>query len=345
MMNAFVKKEPKYGGCYEQIPFPKPGGGEVLLKIEAVAICGTDIHIYAWNNWAQSAVKNFPLVMGHEFVGKVVEVGKDTRHLKAGDIVSGETHITCGHCYQCDNGMQHICANLKLPSIHRDGALSELMTYPEAFLVKLPPSIPVEYGALMEPLGVSMAAVENAAVGGENIVVVGSGPIGLGVISVAKAMGANKIIALDISDFRLNLAAECGADYKINPSATDPISFTKEKTDGIGADVIFDASGNSDAIAQSFKYLRKGGSVHLLGLPSSHASIDLAPDVIFKEATIYGYHGRKMFRTWTKMLRMVESGEINLEPMISHRMPLHKATEAFELLLKGQNASKILLIP
>ena len=345
MMNAFIKKERKYGASYEKIPIPKPSDGEVLIKIESTAICGTDIHIYGWNSWAQANVKGVPVTMGHEFVGVVVEAGSNCRLLKADDVVSGETHIPCGQCYQCRNGMQHICFNLKLPGLHRDGSFAEYMTYPEACLVKLPPSIPVEFGALMEPLGVGVSAVENAQVAGGNVVVIGSGPIGLGIVSAAQAMGAGTITALDISEYRLTLAAKCGACYTINPSKTDPGAFIGEKTRGVGADVIFDASGNPAAIASAFKYLRKGGSVHLLGLPSTPTAIDLAPDVIFKEATIHGYHGRKMFQTWTRMIGLLESKKIDLDPMISHRMPLSEAEKAFEMLEKGEDASKILLVP
>ncbi|MDR1978878.1 MAG: alcohol dehydrogenase catalytic domain-containing protein [Synergistaceae bacterium] len=345
MMNAFVKKERKYGASYEKIPIPQPLDGEVLIEIASTAICGTDIHIYAWNAWAQANIKQVPITMGHEFVGRVVETGPGCKSLKVNDVVSGETHIPCGQCYQCRNGMRHICLNLQLPGIHRDGSFAEYLSYPEMCLVKLPASIPVECGALMEPLGVGVSAVENAQVAGGNVVVIGSGPIGLGVICAAQAMGAGTITALDISEYRLSLAAKCGADYAINPSETDPNAFIGEKTQGVGADVIFDASGNSAAIAGAFKYLRKGGSVHLLGLPSTPTSIDLASDVIFKEATIHGYHGRKMFQTWTRMINLLESGKIDLGSMISHRMPLSEAGNAFEMLEKGENASKILLVP
>jgi len=345
MMNAFMKAKHAPGASYEKVPVPRPGQGEVLLKIEGAAICGTDLHVYAWNNWAQTNVRQIPMVMGHEFAGTVVEPGPGCQTLKAGDVVSGETHIVCGHCYQCRNGMQHICANLVIPGVHRDGCFAEFMSYPEACLVKLPESIPVEYGALMEPLGVAINAVENVRVAGENVVVVGSGPIGLGVIAAAHAMGAADITALDLSEYRLSLAVKCGASQTIDTSRTDPVDLILAKTHGVGADVIFDASGSPAAIARSFRYLRKGGSVHLLGLPSVPTSIDLAPDVIFKEATIHGYHGRKMFSTWTRMINLLQSGRINLEPMVSHRLPLAEAERAFELLEKGGDASKIILAP
>ncbi|MDR1376170.1 MAG: alcohol dehydrogenase catalytic domain-containing protein [Synergistaceae bacterium] len=343
-MNAYVKTEGKEGASYEKVPDPIPGQDEVLLKVTSTAICGTDIHVYAWNTWAQKNVRRLPLIMGHEFVGTVVEEAKGGS-LKAGDVVSGETHIACGHCYQCRNGMTHICANLVLPGVHREGSFAEYMAYPEANLVKLPGTIPVEYGALMEPLGVGISAVENADVAGANVVVIGSGPIGLGIVSAARAMGAATIIAFDILEYRLSLAAKCGAAHAVNTTKSSPADFVFDKTHGVGADVIFDASGNSSAIAGSFKYLRKGGSVHLVGLPSDPTPIDLAPDVIFKEASVYGYHGRKMFRTWTRMINLLESGKIDFAPIISHRMPLSQADQAFKLLLKGEDASKILLMP
>jgi threonine 3-dehydrogenase len=344
MMNAYLKTEGKEGASYEKVPKPVPGEGEVLLKVTGTAICGTDIHVYAWNQWAQKNVARLPMIMGHEFVGTVVEEAKGGS-LKSGDVVSGETHIACGHCYQCRNGMVHICANLSLPGVHREGSFAEYIAYPEANLVKLPESIPAEYGALMEPLGVGISAVENADVAGANVVVVGSGPIGLGIVSAARAMGAATIVALDILEYRLSLAAKCGATHALNTTKISPADFVLDKTHGVGADVIFDASGSSPAISGAFKYLRKGGSVHLVGLPSSPTPIDLASDVIFKEATIHGYHGRKMFRTWTRMINLLESGKIDFAPIISHRMPLSQADQAFKLLLKGEDASKILLIP
>lgn len=344
-MKAFVKKEYAYGASYEDIPVPAPNEGEVLLKIHSTAICGTDIHIYAWNDWAQANIKQVPLIMGHEFVGTVVELGKGVKSLEVGDVVSGETHINCGACYQCRNGAPHICSHLVLPGVHRDGSFAEFMAYPESCLVRLPESIPIEYGALMEPLGVGVSAVEKAQVAGANVVVVGSGPIGLGVVAVARAMGARKIVALDVREYRLDLAKRCGADHAVDTSKSDPEDFVREQTQGVGADVVFDASGNPCAIAGAFKYLRKGGEVHLLGLPSEPVAIDLASDVIFKEATVHGYHGRKMFQTWTRMLGLIEAGRIDLKGMISHRLPLSDAGEAFELLLEGKNASKILLIP
>jgi len=344
MMNAYIKTKDAEGASYERIPVPRPGKGEVLLKIVSSAICGTDLHVFLWNPWARKNVRQLPMVMGHEFVGVVEEVTEGVT-LKTGDVVAGETHITCGQCYQCRNGMRHICANLILPGVHRDGSFAEFMAYPEASLVKLPDSIPVEYGALMEPLGVGVSAVENADVAGRNVVVIGSGPIGLGIVSAAHAMGAVNIIALDVLEYRLSLAMKCGATHTLDPSKLSPVDSILDKTNNVGADVIFDASGDSSAISAAFKYLRKGGSVHLVGLPSEPTTLDLSPDVIFKEAAIYGYHGRKMFQTWTRMINLLESGKLDLRPIISHRMPLADAGQAFELLLKGENASKILLMP
>lgn len=343
-MNAYVKTERTEGASYKKAPLPKPGEGEALLKVISAAICGTDLHVYQWNEWARKNVRQIPMIMGHEFVGTVVEAVKGGS-LKAGDVVSGETHIACGRCYQCRNGTRHICANLALPGVHRDGAFAEFMAYPEASLVKLPESIPVEYGALMEPFGVAVSAVENADVAGGNVVVIGSGPIGLGIVCAARAMGASRVIALDVLDYRLSLAAKCGATRTLNVSGISPADFVLSETQGVGADAIFDASGSSAAISGAFKYLRKGGSAHLVGLPSNPTPIDLASDVIFKEATIYGYHGRKMFRTWTRMINLLESGKVNFDPIISHRMPLAQSEKAFELLLKGEDASKILLTP
>ncbi|MDR1741979.1 MAG: alcohol dehydrogenase catalytic domain-containing protein [Synergistaceae bacterium] len=341
-MKALVKTEEAHGASYQTMPMPVPAEGEVLLQVGGAAICGTDLHVFAWNDWATHNVHNIPLIMGHEFAGTVVELGPRCRDLKVGDVVAGETHITCGHCYQCRNGMRHICANLIQPGLHRNGSFAEFMAYPEEFLVKLPKGISMEQGTVLEPLGVGVSAVENIRPAGDNVVVIGSGPIGLAVILSAHAMGASDITALDLSPYRLSLASKCGATRTINTSSADPTEAIMEVTHGVGADVIFDASGSPAAISHCFKYLRKGGSVHLLGLPSSPTPIDLSPDVIFKEATIHGYHGRKIFSTWTRMINLIESGKIDPLLMITHRVPLSEAVGAFELLERGGDAGKII---
>jgi len=343
-MKAYVKQNAGPGASLLDIPVPVPGEGEVLIKVKAAAICGTDIHIHDWNAWAQGAVKNLPLVMGHEFSGEVVELGPGVKKLKKGDYVSGETHIPCGNCYQCLNGLQHICANLLLPGVHRNGCFAEYIAYPEMCSVKIPESIAPEYGAVMEPLGVGVNAILEGNVGGANIAVVGCGPIGIGMISVADALGAAKIFALDISEYRLNLAGTCGAKHLINPTKSDPVQAIREATGSVGVDAFFDASGNPEAIVQAFKFLRKGGHAHLVGLPSKPVSLDLVADVIFKEATVHGYHGRKMFQTWTAMMNLMDSGKVNLKPIVSHTMPLSSADEAFSL-IRGGNVSKVVLLP
>lgn len=343
-MKAYVKDSPGPGGKIMDLPVPSPGEGEVLIRVKAAAICGTDMHIHEWNSWAQGAIKNVPLVMGHEFSGEVVELGPGVKTLQEGDYVSGETHIPCGHCYQCLNGQQHICANLLLPGVDRDGCFAEYIAYPEMCAVKIPRTIAPELGAIMEPLGVGVNAVLEGAVGGKNIVVIGCGPIGVGIISVADALGAAKIFALDISEYRLALAEKCGAKFLINPAKNNPVQLILDETNSVGADAFFDASGNTDAIVQGFKFLRKGGHAHLVGLPSKPATIDLVPSIIFKEATVHGYHGRKMFQTWTAMMNLMDSGKVDLEPIVSHMMPLIKAEEAFGL-VGGGNVSKVVLLP
>lgn len=343
-MKAYLKETPARGGVLRDIPVPVPGEGEVLIKVKATAICGTDIHIHEWNAWAQGAVKNLPIVMGHEFSGEVVDLGPGVKDLKKGDYVSGETHIPCGRCYQCRNGQQHICANLLLPGVHRNGSFAEYIAYPELCSVKMPRSIAPEYGAVMEPLGVGVNAVMEGHVGGSNIAVVGCGPIGIGMIAVASAMGAARIFALDISEYRLGLAKESGARYAFNPAKSDPVKEIRDLTDGVGVDAFFDASGSPEAIVQAFKFLRKGGHAHLVGLPSRPVTLDLVADIVFKEATVHGYHGRKMFQTWTAMMNLLDGGKVNLKPIVSHTMPLARADEAFEL-IHGGNVSKVVLVP
>jgi len=344
MMKAYMKETPAPGGVFRDVPVPVPGEGEVLIQVKAAAICGTDVHIHEWNQWAQGAMKNLPIIMGHEFSGVVVDTGPGVKRLRQGDYVSGETHIPCGHCFQCLNGQQHICANLLLPGVHRHGCFSEFIAYPEYCSVKMPESIPYELGAVMEPLGVGVNAVLDGYVGGSNIAVVGCGPIGMGMVAVANALGAARIFALDVSGYRLKLAGESGASHLIDPSKSNPVKEILELTGGVGVDAFFDASGNPEAIIQAFKYLRKGGHAHLVGLPSRPVTLDLVADIVFKEATVHGYHGRKMFQTWTAMMNLIDAGKVNLKSIVSHTMPLSQADEAFSM-IHGGNVSKVVLIP
>lgn len=345
-MKAIIKRKGSYGAEFEKnIPIPKPSPEEVLVKIKAAAICGTDLHIYQWNEWAKNIGIKLPLIMGHEFSGEVIGVGNRVEEIKIGDYIAGETHISCGKCFQCKNGFPHICKDLRIFGIHTPGCFAEYTIITEKCARKISPTISQEIGAILEPLGTGLRASMELELSGDTVAIVGCGPIGLFALASAKAMGASKIIALDVIEERLKLAKKMGANFVLNSRIeTDIIAKIMTITHGIGVDAFIDASGNVKAINLGFKYLRKGGKVALVGLPSKKLEINLGPDIVFKEAKIVGIHGRKLFKTWTKMENMLESGILKVDPVITHKLPLEQYKEGFKLLEEGRG-SKILLIP
>jgi threonine 3-dehydrogenase len=342
-MHAIVKTGEGPGVEWRRVPVPDPGPDEVLVRVTASAVCGTDLHIAQWNAWARSAGIRLPLVMGHEFCGEVVGTGSRVRALKPGDYVAGETHLPCGACYQCRNGLQHICGNLKLFGIHRDGCFAEYATIPELCAYRVPAAIPPRIAAMLEPLGTSLRAVLEMDVSGGSVVVIGCGPIGLFAIASARAMGAFRIIGLDVREERLELARKVGCGLTLDPLHADVTARVLEATDGVGADAIIEASGNAAALEGAFRFLRKGGRCALIGLPSVPVRLNLGPDVIFKEATIVGIHGREMFRTWTRMLALLSSGLLNVDPVATHEMPLSEAAKGLALLEAGEGGKVILV--
>ena len=343
-MHAIVKAGEGPGVEWRRVPVPDPGPDEVLVRVTASAVCGTDLHIAQWNAWARNAGIRLPLVMGHEFCGEVVGTGSRVRALKPGDYIAGETHLPCGACYQCRNGLQHICGNLKLFGIHRDGCFAEYATIPELCAYRVPATIPPRIAAMLEPLGTSLRAVLEMDVSGGTVAVIGCGPIGLFAIASAKAMGASRIIGLDVREERLGLAKRVGCDLALNPRHDNVADRILAATDGVGADAIVEASGSEAALEGAFRFLRKGGRCALIGLPSGPVRLNLGPDVIFKEATIIGIHGREMFRTWTRMQQLLASGLLNVDPVVTHEMPLERYGEALALLEAGEGG-KVILVP
>jgi threonine 3-dehydrogenase len=343
-MKAVVKVAEGPGAALARLPVPEPGPDEVLVRVKAAAVCGTDLHIASWNAWAQRAGIRLPLVMGHEFSGEVVAAGERAGTLRAGDYVAGETHLPCGTCYQCRNGLQHICGNLRLFGIHRDGCFAEYATIPAQCAYRIPAGIPPGVAAVLEPLGTALRAVTAMEVAGDSVVVVGCGPIGLFAVASARALGASCIIGLDVRPERLGLAKALGCDITLDPRQPGAAERILAATQGVGAGAVIEASGHPGAVAGAFGYLRKGGRVALIGLPSERVSLDLGPDVVFKEATIVGIHGREMFRTWTGMVDLLVSGRLIVEPVLTHEMPLESYAEAFAVLESGQ-AGKVILLP
>jgi len=343
-MKAVVKTKPAPGAEIIEIDAPNPRSDEVLVKVLATSICGTDLHIFEWNEWAKNRIKNFPQVMGHELCGEIVELGQNVKNLKKGAIISAETHIACGHCFLCHTGNAHICLNGSIFGVDINGVFAEYAVVPANNAWVLDEKIPQDYASVMEPLGNAVHTVLAGDITGQSVLVTGCGPIGLMSIAVARICGATQIFATEINDYRIELARRVGADYVLNPKTDDIVNHIRKETNGLGVDVVLEMSGNPTAIRQAFQALRPGGRYSILGIPDKPMEIDLGKDIVFKYATVQGINGRLMFSTWHKTSRFLSSGRLNLEPIITHRLPLVEYEKGMELMKTG-NCGKILLYP
>lgn len=316
---------------------------EVLVKVMSASFCGTDYHIYKYDAWAQNRLK-LPLTVGHEFSGKIIKIGKDVTKVKVGDNVSAETHIICGTCEFCLRGEGHICENTKIIGVDTDGCFANYIKMPEDNCFINSPDINPLYLSVQEPLGNAVHTVTQFDIHNKSVAIVGCGPIGLLGIDVAKAYGAKQIIAIEVNEYRRNLAKELGANLVINPFEDDVIQSVKKATNGKGVDVVCEFSGNKSAIEQAFKYIKAGGKMSMLGLPSKNIEINLADDVVFKGITIYGVVGRKIYGTWHQVKALIDNNQLHLDKIITHQFPLSKINEAAKIMGSG-NSGKIILIP
>jgi threonine 3-dehydrogenase len=342
-MNALRKTQPGKGLQIEKVQVPALGPRDVLVRVKATSICGTDLHIYGWDRWSQGRIKP-PLTLGHEFCGSVEKVGEEVSAVRAGDFVSAEMHLNCGHCHQCRLGQAHICQNLRIIGIDLDGAFAEFVKIPATNIWKLDPAIPEHYAAILDPLGNAVHTVLAGAIAGQTALVTGCGPIGLMSIAVAKACGSSTVFATETNEHRRALAKDMGADFVINPAVDDTAKKIRETTGGTGVDVLLEMSGNPAAIQQGFKALRAGGRASLLGIPTENVPLDLVEDVIFKGATVQGIYGRRMYETWVEMTALLKAGRVNLEPLFGERIMLENFENAFAKLQSGL-AGKILMYP
>jgi threonine 3-dehydrogenase len=342
-MKALRKTRPERGARLESISIPAIGPAEVLVRVRAASICGTDLHIYDWDPWSASRLHP-PITFGHEFCGTVEKVGAEVTGIAEGDFVSAEMHVNCGSCRQCRMGQSHVCQNLKIIGIDLDGCFAEFVRIPARNIWKIDPAIPEHYAAILDPLGNAVHTVLAGAIAGRTVAVTGCGPIGLMAIAVARACGCSTLFATEVKPHRLALAKKMGADEAWNPAETDVVRRVREATGGSGVDVLLEMSGNPQAIHQGFQMLRAGGRASLLGIPSQPVTFDLVADIIFKGATVQGIYGRRMFETWVEMDALLKSGRLDLEPLFRERMSLDRFDEAFAL-LKGGQAGKILFYP
>lgn len=342
-MKAIVKTEAKKGAELQEVPIPECGPEQVLVEVETTSICGTDLHIYEWNNWAEQNI-NPPQIMGHEVAGEVIEVGERVEAVEKGDFISAETHIPCGHCYQCKTGKEHICDNMQILGVDKDGVFAEYAVIDEVDVWKNSPQISAEYAPLQEPMGNAIDTILAGDVAGKNILITGAGPAGLIAVGVARAFGATKIIVSEPNDYRRDIALEMGADKVVNPLEEDLEKIVLAETNDIGVDFVAEMSGNEMALNQSLKLITAGGRMGLLGLPDDDVSLDLNSDVIFKGITLVGVTGRQMFDTWFTAKRLLESGRVDLDPVITHTFPLEEFEKGMKLMEDG-NCGKIILKP
>jgi len=342
-MKALRKTKAAKGLEIQKVPVPSIGALDVLVRVTATSICGTDLHIDGWDRWSQGRIKP-PVTLGHEFCGIVESVGEDVSAVRPGDFVSAEMHLNCGHCHQCRLGEAHICQNLKIIGIDMDGAFAEFVKIPAMNIWKLDAAIPEHYAAILDPLGNAVHTVLAGAIAGQTVLVTGCGPIGLMSIAVAKACGSSTVFATETNEHRRAMAEEMGADHVLNPACEDPVKKILDATRGTGVDVLLEMSGQPAAIQQGFKALRAGGRASLLGIPTENVPLDLVQDVIFKGATVQGIYGRRMYGTWVQMTALLKAVRVNLEPLFGERMVLDNFEAAFAKLHSGM-AGKILMYP
>jgi len=341
-MPALLKKNGARGITLDSAPRPACGRSEVLIRIQKTGICGTDLHIYAWDEWAQSRVHP-PFIVGHEFVGVIEAVGEGVDGFAPGEQVSGEGHIGCGHCYFCRTGQGHICRKVEIIGVDRDGCFAQFMSLPQSNVWKVRPGIPPEVAAIFDPLGNAMHTVMAQPVAGKTLAIVGAGAIGLMACKIAKAAGALRVLVVEPQAQKRAMAVEFGAEDAYDPAQTGWFEeFAKKTSDGVGADVVLEISGSLAGIRNAFEMVRPGGEVALLGIPSNPVTLNLSEAIIFKGVTVRGINGRLMYETWYQCERFLMEHKLDLSPLITHQMPYQRYEEAFDLLQRGQ-AVKIIL--
>jgi len=339
-VQAIVKSQRAPGLTVTSVPKPTAGPGEVLIAVRHAGVCGTDLHIADWDAWAQGRVRP-PIVVGHEFAGEIVAVGDGVSELRAGQLVTAEGHIVCGHCLQCRTGNSHICKRTQIIGVDRDGAFAEYIVMPATNVLSLE-GIPTAVGAVMDPMGNAFHTVLTADIPGSTVLVVGCGPIGCFAVGIARAAGAVRVIASDINPTRLDLAKKMGAHVTVNAARQDVVAAVLEETGGEGADVVCEMSGVPSALHQALAAVRMGGRVQLLGIPTGEVPIDFAREIIFKGITLYGVIGRRMYETWHQMRRYLTAGLLDPRPVMTHRFPLTRIAEALDAIRAG-DAGKVIL--
>jgi len=338
-MKALVKAKAERGIWMEDIPAPTIGHNDVLIKVRRTAICGTDIHIFKWDDWAKATIP-VPMAVGHEFSGEIVEMGEEVRGFEIGDRVSAEGHITCGVCRNCRAGRRHLCMNTVGVGVNRPGAFAEYLSVPAFNVFKLPDAITDDMAAILDPLGNATHTALSFDLVGEDVLITGAGPIGIMAVAIARYAGARHVVITDVNDYRLGIAQEMGASRAINVTQHSIDDTMKDLGMVEGFDVGMEMSGNAQAFRDLLRTMHHGGKVAILGIPPGDMAIDWN-DVIFKGLVLKGIYGREMFETWYKMSSMLQSG-LNMQPIITHHFDIDEFLPAFELMESGQSGKVIL---
>jgi threonine 3-dehydrogenase len=343
-VQALRKVRPEAGAVLETIPATEPGPLDVVVRVRAASVCGTDRHIYNWDAWAQSRIKP-PMTFGHECCGDVIGVGSHVTQVAVGDFVSVETHVPCGNCRSCRTGSRHVCQNLRIVGVDREGCFAEQLVVPEVCAWKNPKDMDPRVAAIQEPFGNAVYCVDSAQVGAKSVAVMGDGPIACFAVGIARALGAARVTVVGIAPPRLEIARAMGAHRILDARHLDPVEALLDENEG-GVDVVLEMAGAEVTVQQGLKALRKGGTFIAFGIPSGRVTLDYNNAIVFREARIQGINGRRMFETWYQTQALLTSGLVDPRPVITHSLPLSQYDRAFELLDDPDSgAAKILLVP
>jgi threonine 3-dehydrogenase len=339
VMKALVKSRAERGLWLDDIPEPVAGINDVLVRVRYTGICGTDVHIYEWDDWAKKTIP-VPMAIGHEFVGEIVEVGSNVNDFSVGDIVSGEGHVVCGRCRNCLAGRRHLCASTLGVGVNRPGAFAELIALPMTNVWRHDPSINQEIAAVFDPFGNAVHTALTFPVLGEDVLITGAGPIGIMAVSVVRHAGARHVVVTDMNPFRLDLARRMGATLAVNPNEISIGEVQKRLGMEEGFDVGLEMSGNAQALGEMISNMSHGGKIAILGIPAKDMLMDWR-QVVFDMLTIKGIYGREMYETWYKMTVLLQSG-VDISPVITHRFPYYEFEKGFAAMISGQTGKVIL---
>ena len=340
-MKVIQKDKPSRGLTCKTIPIPEPGEHEVLLRVTASGICGTDVHIYDWDDWSRKRIHP-PVVIGHELAGYVVKLGKSVRHLDIGQRVSVEGHIACGHCEFCRTGQAHICRDVEIIGIDRNGCFAEYICIDAGNVWPVPDAIPDHIAALFDPVGNAMHTVMAEPVTGKSVLITGAGAVGLFATAIAQSCGASPIIVIEPNDYKRVCAIEAGVDCAIAPDDENLEDIILSHTGGLGPQIFLEMSGQPEAVSTGLHLLRNGGCACVLGIPSKPLTINWADDIVFKGITIKAINGRRMYDTWFQTQNFMLKNQDSINRLITHRLPFDQYESGFDLLHNG-NAVKIVL--